>query len=103
LTGVPAGEPQTLLDCQTIIVFPSMLDTNEEGLCVSRRTSIWSLRKRIETGRKVRLVTIEVNNVQRTIVQVRRRWNKMPTEHELSLLAQWGDVGGPKLAYWLPR
>ena len=69
--------------------------------CASRRTSIWSLRKRIETGREVRLATIEVNNVQRTIVQVRRRWNKMPTSQELSLLERWGNAGGAKLAYWL--
>jgi hypothetical protein len=47
--------------------------------------------------------TIEVNNNGRgTIVQVRRRWNKMPTEDDLALLARWGDAGGPQLAYWLP-
>jgi hypothetical protein len=68
--------------------------------CASRRTSIWSLRKRLESDREVRLATIEVNNVQGIIVQVRRRCNKMPTRHELSLLERWGDAGGPRLAYW---
>jgi hypothetical protein len=49
----------------------------------------------------VRLATIEVNNVQGTIIQVRRRWNKLPSEHEMKLLERWGDAGGPKLAKWL--
>jgi hypothetical protein len=40
----------------------------------SARTSIWSLRKRIESGRIIRMATIEVSNKQRAIVQVRRRW-----------------------------
>jgi hypothetical protein len=69
--------------------------------CASRRTSIWSLRKRLESDREVRLATIEVNNVQGTMVRVRRRCNKMPTRHELSLLERWGDAGGPRLACWL--
>jgi hypothetical protein len=71
------------------------------SFCASRRTSIWSLRKRIEAGREIRLATIEVNNVQRTIVQVRRRWNRLPTDRELSLLERWGEAGGPRLAHWL--
>jgi hypothetical protein len=69
--------------------------------CASRRTSIWSLRKRLEGGREVRLATIEVNNVLGTIVQVRRHWNKRPTEQELSILERWRDAAGPKLAYRL--
>jgi hypothetical protein len=37
----------------------------------------------------------------RSIVQVRKRANKPPTFRELSLLSQWSDRGGPKLASWL--
>jgi hypothetical protein len=71
------------------------------GSCASGRTSIWSLRKWIESGRAVRLATIEVSSKPRSIVQVRRKWNKLPTEGELTLLERWGDAGGPKLSYWL--
>lgn len=71
------------------------------GSCASGRTSIWSLRKRIESGRVVRRATIEVSNQQRRIVQVRRRWNRHPTGGDLSILVRWGYAGGPKLSYWL--
>lgn len=71
------------------------------GSCASGRTSIWSLRKRIESGRVVRQATIEVSNKQRKIVQVRRRWNKSPNGSDLSILVRWGDAGGPTLSYWL--
>ena len=71
-------------------------------LCIGR-TSIWSLRKRIESGRVVRLATIEVSNKQRRIVQVRRRWNRLPTGGDLSILVRWGDEGGPELSSWLAR
>ncbi len=71
------------------------------GSCASGRTSIWSLRKRLESSRVVRQATIEVSNRQRRIVQVRRRWNKLPTRGDLSILVRWGDAGGPKLSYWL--
>jgi hypothetical protein len=67
--------------------------------CVAGKTSIWSLRKRLEGGREVRLATIEVNNNGHgTIVQVRRRFNKMPTEYDLWLLDRWRDRGGPERA-----
>lgn len=68
--------------------------------CASRRTSIWSLRVANNYGRLSRVVTLEVNNTQRRIVQIRRQMNKMPTGHDLSVLNQWAEAGGPKLAYW---
>lgn len=69
--------------------------------CASGRTSIWSLRRRIDSGRVVRRATIEVRNKDRTIVQVRRRRNAWPTEQEWLLLEQWGEAGGPKPAVYL--
>lgn len=66
--------------------------------CASRRTSIWSLRAQ---DRAVPLVTLEVNNFQRRIVQAKRRWNRRPTDFEHALLARWGAAGGPVLAHWL--
>jgi hypothetical protein len=71
------------------------------GSCASGRTSIWSLRKSIESGRVVRQVTIEVSNKPRTIVQVRGRSNRLPTAGELAVLESWGAAGGPALAYWM--
>jgi PcfJ-like protein len=70
-------------------------------LCASGRSSIWSLRMRIPSGRMVRLATVEVRTKDNVIVQVRKRANKPPTFRELSLLSQWSDQGGPKLASWL--
>ena len=71
------------------------------GSCSSGRTSIWSLRKSIEDGRVIRLVTIEISNRPGTIVQVRGRCNRLPTEGELALLASWSESGGPALSYWM--
>jgi len=68
--------------------------------CGSGRSSIWSLRVRIESGRVVRLATVEVRRGDGTVVQVRRKSNKQPTERELSVIRRWGDAGGPALAYW---
>jgi hypothetical protein len=71
------------------------------GSCTSGRTSIWSLRKSIETDRVIRMVTIEVSNVQGKIVQVQGRCNRLPTEGERALLASWSEAGGPALSYWM--
>jgi hypothetical protein len=68
--------------------------------CASGRSSIWSLRVQIESGRVIRLATIEVRLSDRKIIQVRRRSNKPPTSRELSLLRRWEYVGGPGLASW---
>jgi hypothetical protein len=68
--------------------------------CASGRSSIWSLRVQIESGRVARLATIEVRLSDRKIIQIRRRSNKLPTSRELSLLSRWEYVGGPGLASW---
>lgn len=73
------------------------------GSCASGWTSIWSLRKQIESGRIVRMATVEVHNIRRTIVQVRRKWNHLATERDLAILEQWRDAGGPRLSYWLVK
>jgi hypothetical protein len=69
--------------------------------CATGRTSIWSLQKSIESGRVVRLVTIEVSNNRSAIVQVRGRCNRLPNEGEMTLLNSWGEAGGPALSYWM--
>jgi hypothetical protein len=69
--------------------------------CTSGRTSIWSLRKWIESGRFVRLATVEVNNTQRFVIQVRRRLNQRPAREDLAILDRWQNEGGPRLSRWL--
>jgi PcfJ-like protein len=71
------------------------------GDCESGRTSIWSLRKRIESGRFIRIVTIEVRNNQRFIVQVRGHLNFRPATDDLAILGRWQYEGGPRLSRWL--
>jgi hypothetical protein len=71
------------------------------GYCASGRASIWSLRKQIESERIIRLATIEVNNTQRFIVQVRGRLNKRPAKEDLAILDRWQNEGGPRLSRWL--
>lgn len=86
---------------------------NEEGLamkhcvgsyassCASGRVSIWSLRVTDAWGQNARLLTLEVCNESRQIVQARQRHNKYPTEKELSILQRWASAGGPTLSKWL--
>ena len=105
-----AGEERRLY---TIAELRSTQELAEEGAamrhcvasyarpCAAGRSSIWSLRMRIESGRVVRLATIEVRARDGTIVQVRRQANKLPTDRETTILERWGDSGGPRLAYWL--
>jgi PcfJ-like protein len=69
--------------------------------CESGRTSIWSLRKWIESGRFIRLATVEVRNNQRFIVQVRGHLNSRPAKDELAMLGRWQYEGGPRLSRWL--
>jgi hypothetical protein len=70
------------------------------GYCESGRTSIWSLRKQIESGRFIRLATIEVNNIQGVIVQVRGRLNTGTEKKDLAILGRWQGEGGPRLSRW---
>jgi hypothetical protein len=71
------------------------------GSCASGRTSIWSLRKVLDTGRQARLATVEVSNNRRLIVQARRRGNDLPTQGELAILRRWGEASGLRLSYWM--
>lgn len=69
--------------------------------CASGRSSIWAIRMRLDSGRLVRLATVEVRIRDATVVQVRRCSNKPPTDRELDLLGQWANAGGPRLAFGL--
>jgi PcfJ-like protein len=69
--------------------------------CASRRVSIWSLRVVDAYGVATRLLTLEVTNHDRQIVQARRKFNAAPMPKEMQLLRRWADAGGPTLSKWL--
>ncbi len=91
----------------------SSRDLNEEGRamghcvgsyarsCGSGRVSIWVLRVVDYFGHETRLLTLEVVNQERQIVQARQKYNKMPDARELSILKRWTMAGGPAMSKWV--
>ena len=63
--------------------------------CAAGRTSVWSMTVEDATGHVERLLTLEVGNGQRLVVQARGQSNRMPTHSELAVLERWEDSGGP--------
>jgi len=53
------------------------------------------------SGQVTRLLTIEVGNRERQVVQARRRFNEWPGQKELSFLSRWTSAGGPTIAKWV--
>jgi len=71
--------------------------------CASGRASIWSLRSRDAIGHETRLLTLEVSNQTRQVVQARQKYNKLPSPREISILNRWTGAGGPSLWNWISR
>ena len=69
--------------------------------CASGRVSIWTLKVIEPWGQVTRLLTLEVRNASREIVQARRKFNMPPSPKELSILGHWTAAGGPALSQWL--
>ncbi len=67
-------------------------------LCHAGHSSIWSLTVEDWCGRAERLLTLEVQNWRREIVQARGRRNRWPHPEELRILNLWASAGGPSLA-----
>lgn len=61
------------------------------------RTSIWSLQVRAPGHDPARVLTVEVHNESRTIVQARGRSNRWPTEQELGILRLWAQENALRL------
>ena len=68
------------------------------GYCESGRTSIWSLRKWIESGRFIRLATVEVRNNQRFDRAGARAIEHAASPGRLAILGRWQNAGGPRLS-----
>ena len=60
--------------------------------CGSGRTSIWSLRSSVASRHESRLLTLEVSNHNRLVVQAREKYIKLPVTKELSILKRWADL-----------
>lgn len=58
--------------------------------CARGNSSIWTLEVELPVG-QYRVLTIEVQNRSRLIVQARGKCNALPTEKHLSLLRRWGE------------
>jgi hypothetical protein len=71
--------------------------------CVRGVVSIWSLRVVDGNGEETRLLTLEVSNRDRQIVQARRKHNALPGERELAVLSRWAAAGGPTLSRWVAK
>ena len=69
--------------------------------CGTGRVSIWVLRVVDDAGRESRLLTLEVANDGREVVQARKKYNNMPEAKELAILRRWAAVGGPGLSRWI--
>jgi hypothetical protein len=66
----------------------------------SGSTSIWILTMEDGTGPTGRwaMLTVEVRNAMRAVVQARGRFNRMPDDEELKVLARWVASNGLTLA-----
>ena len=61
--------------------------------CSAGQTSVWSLTVEDASGRVERLLTLEVRNGQRRVVQARGLANRMPTVAELAIMDRWTGLG----------
>ena len=70
------------------------------NVCASGRSSIWSMTVEDSSGQVTRLLTLEVSNAERLVVQARGEANRPPTSEELRILSLWSESGGPALSRW---
>jgi len=68
--------------------------------CAARRCSIWTMEVETELGVE-KCVTIEVNNTDKLIRQVRGKRNRFPTEKEKQILQRWATQEGIGIASYL--
>jgi PcfJ-like protein len=73
------------------------------GSCAAGRTSIWVLKAVDAYDRAARLLTLEIWNASRQIVQARQKFNKEASPKELSIVKRWASEGGPSLSKLLAR
>ena len=70
--------------------------------CLNGQSSIWSLSCTYSSGKVERLLTVQVQNGTKEIIQARGGNNRLPTAEEFRILAAWTQAGGPSVSPWLP-
>ena len=65
--------------------------------CARRQTSIWSMQVENQRGRH-RVLTIEVDLLNRTLCQARRKCNRLPQTVEREVMGRWAAQEGLKVA-----
>ncbi|MDB5388090.1 MAG: hypothetical protein JWM11_3736 [Planctomycetaceae bacterium] len=66
----------------------------EQGIC-----SIWTLELETLEGRS-KVLTLEIRNALKLLVQARGKCNRLPTEKERSILHRWAEQAGLQVANW---
>jgi hypothetical protein len=61
--------------------------------CVRRQVSIWSMQVETQRGR-LRVLTIEVDILKRTVCQARGKCNRLPSVSERAIVERWAEVEG---------
>jgi PcfJ-like protein len=69
--------------------------------CVLGRTSIWSMTVQEGNSAKSNLLTIELSMPSNTIVQVRGRYNKLPSEMEMKVIQRWAEKESLSISRWV--
>ncbi len=69
--------------------------------CILGRTSIWSMTVQEGNSSKSNLLTIELSMPNNTIVQVRGKYNKLPSEMEMKVVNRWADKEGLTISRWV--
>ncbi len=64
------------------------------GSCLSNRISIWSLRLFLPSKKMKKLLTIEVDEADKEIMQVKGKANRLPHIHEKRWIKEWADQVG---------
>lgn len=73
-----------------------------EASCFSGRSSIWSLRRKVNSSER-RVVTIEVWPESKRIVQAKAKHNAPPTPHSNALIRKWAEANELALPQCLLR
>jgi len=68
--------------------------------CSTGQCSIWSLSRETFEGKK-KILTIEVRNRSRQIVQIRGKCNRLATQKEKSIISQWAVKQGLSLSRYI--
>lgn len=69
-------------------------------LCWMGRSSIWSLTVEDSIGRTQRLLTLQIRNEDRALIQARGVSNRVVNAEEVRILRRWEDLGGPTFSTW---